>query len=212
MTLSPSLRKLALTTHVTTSVAWIGALAVFLAHAIVSVTSQDAMVVRAACLAMGLAAWFVIFPLSLASFASGLLIALGTAWGLIRHYWVLAKLFLATLATTVLLMKLAPIRYLSDAAAQATFSAIDLVDLRVSMLVHAIGGVAVLLTIATLAIYKPRGITAYGQRIRSAVQAPATSLPPWVKQFMLVAAALILALVIMLLVGEHGSGAHIDGH
>ena len=62
--MTPSLRKLALTTHITASVGWLGALAVFLAHAIANLISQDPQMVRAACLAMGLTAWFVILPLS----------------------------------------------------------------------------------------------------------------------------------------------------
>jgi hypothetical protein len=78
MTMTPALRKLALTSHVTASVGWLGALAVFLAHAVASVISQDAQMVRAASLAMGLSAWFVILPLGLASLITGLVQALGT--------------------------------------------------------------------------------------------------------------------------------------
>ncbi|MGQ0523098.1 MAG: hypothetical protein ACT4P8_05495 [Betaproteobacteria bacterium] len=61
------LRKLALTAHVTASVGWLGALAVFLVHAIISLISQDVQMVRATSLAMGLTAWFVILPLCFAS-------------------------------------------------------------------------------------------------------------------------------------------------
>jgi len=67
MTMTPSIRKLALTAHVTASLGWLGALAVFLAHALASLLSQDEQTVRAASLAMGIAAWFVILPLSLAA-------------------------------------------------------------------------------------------------------------------------------------------------
>lgn len=38
------------------------------------------------------------------SFASGLLQSLGTPWGLFRHYWVIVKLSISVLATTVLLL------------------------------------------------------------------------------------------------------------
>ena len=91
MTMTPSTLKLMLTAHVTASVGWVGALAVFLVHALASLISQDAQMVRAASLAMDLTAWFVILPLSLASFAIGIVQALGTAWGLFRHYWILPK-------------------------------------------------------------------------------------------------------------------------
>lgn len=86
MTMTPPIRKLTLIAHVTTSVGWLGALAVFLAHALASLISQDEQMVRAASLAMGLTARFVILPLSLASLITGLVQALGTGWGLFRHY------------------------------------------------------------------------------------------------------------------------------
>jgi len=77
-----------LTTHVLSSIGWFGALLAFLAHRIASLTSSDPNLVRSVCIAMALIAWFVILPLSLASFVTGLVQALGTAWGLLRHYWV----------------------------------------------------------------------------------------------------------------------------
>src|ERR687887_134909 len=83
--LTPSLRKLALTAHVTSSVGWLGSVAGFLVLAITGVTSQDSEVVRAAYVAMELVAWYVIVPLSLASLLTGLVQALGTQWGLFRH-------------------------------------------------------------------------------------------------------------------------------
>jgi hypothetical protein len=52
MTMSPSLRKLALTAHVASSVGWLGAVASFLALAIVGLTSQNAQMVRGAYLVM----------------------------------------------------------------------------------------------------------------------------------------------------------------
>ena len=211
MTLAPNLRKLTLTMHVTVSVGWLGALAVFLAHAVVSVFSNDAQLVRAADVAMGVTAWFVILPLSIAAVTSGLVQALGTAWGLFRHYWVLAKLLLTVLATVVLLLKLAPISHLTDMAAQTGSVATDRNGLRMSLLVHAVGGLFVLLTTTTLALYKPRGITPYGirkQRELADVSAPPGT-PTWVKVFAAMAAVLVLMTALMMLGGEHGPGAHL---
>ena len=217
MTMTPPLRKLTLTAHITTSVGWLGALAVFMAHALASSISQDEQMVRAASLAMGLTAWFVILPLSLASLTTGLIQALGTAWGLFRHYWILFKLLLTAVATIVLLLKLGPISYLAEVAAQTTFSSTDLIGLRTSLMVHAAGGLLVLLTVATLAVYKPRGLTRYGvrkerehgnARSRSGLGS-ATSTPRWVKVFGVVMIALILLVGIMMLGGGHGPGAHV---
>ncbi len=216
--MTPALRRLTLTTHVTASVGWLGALAVFLAHAIASLSSQDEQIVRAASLAMGLAAWFVILPLSLASLITGLVQALGTAWGLFRHYWVLFKLLLTAVATGVLLLKLGPISYLADAAAEPAYSSANLVGLRTSILIHALGGLLVLLAIVTLAVYKPPGMTRYGVRklreqgnagTQSDLGSP-TSTPLWVKVFGLIVVLLILMFGVMLLGGDHGPGAHMS--
>ena len=60
-------RKFALTAHVTFSVAWMGAVAAFLALAIVGLRASDASLTRTAYTAMNLIGWAVIVPLSLAS-------------------------------------------------------------------------------------------------------------------------------------------------
>ncbi len=164
MTMTPGLRKFALTAHVTSSVGWLGAVAGFLALAVAGLTSQDAQMVRAAYLAMELTAWFVIVPLAFASLLTGLVQSLGTTWGLFRHYWVLAKLLLTVLATIVLLLQMESISYIAGVAAETTLSSADLREARISLVAHAGGGLLVLLVPATLSVYKPRGMTRYGRR------------------------------------------------
>lgn len=196
MILTASVRKLTLVAHVTASVGWFGALAVFFAHALAGLLADDEQIVRAAALAMGLAAWFVILPLSLASLATGLVQALGTAWGLFRHYWIAFKLLLTVVATLVLLLKLAPIDALADAASAATFSSADLMGLRTSLTIHAGGGLLVLLAATVLAIYKPAG----------SIGSP--NVPRWVKVVGVAAAVLVVLVVAMIAGGGHGPGAH----
>ena len=99
--------------------------------------------------------------------------------------------------------KTAPISYLADAAAQATFSRADLAGLRVSLLVHAAGGLLVLLTVVTLAICKPAGMIPPGPALQALARAPR-----WVKAFLGAAFVLILLIGVMLLAGGHGPGAH----
>lgn len=62
--------RLLLTAHVVSSVGWLGAVLVFLAHAVVSAASDDAFATRAAAFAMGIAAWAAVMPLALASLAT----------------------------------------------------------------------------------------------------------------------------------------------
>jgi hypothetical protein len=165
MALTPRLRKLALTTHVTSSVGWLGAVIAFLALSIAGLTSQDPQTIRGAYLVMELTGWFVLVPLSLASLATGLVCSLGSAWGLFRHYWVLFKLLINLVATIVLLLYMQTLEHLGDVAAATTMSSGGLGGLRdPSPALHAAAALLLLLVATTLAIYKPRGMTRYGQR------------------------------------------------
>lgn len=162
--MTPRLRKLALTAHVTLSVGWLGAVAGFLALAVAGLTSHDAQTVRAAYLAMELITWYAIVPLSLASLFTGLVSSLGTRWGLFRHYWVLVKFLLTVFATIVLLVQTKRIGHMAGAAAETILSSGDLRGPRISLVVHAAGGLVVLLAATALGVYKPRGMTRYGRR------------------------------------------------
>ena len=165
MTLSPRLRKLALTAHVVASVGWLGAVASFLVLALVGVTSQNAQLVQASYLTMEPIGWFVLVPLSLASLVTGLISSLGTPWGLFRHYWILFKLLINVFATVVLLMYMETLAHLADGAVALPVSGADLDELRSpSPVLHAGAALVLLLAATTLAVYKPRGLTPYGQR------------------------------------------------
>jgi uncharacterized membrane protein len=163
MIMPPGLRKFALTVHVTASVGWIGAVAAYIALDVAAATSQDAQTLRAAYLAMELTASFVIVPLAFATLLTGLVMSLGTKWGLFRHYWTLISLLLTMIATIVLLAETRTISYFADIAADPTTSSDDLRALG-STLVHSVGGTVVLLVIMWLNVYKPRGLTPYGWR------------------------------------------------
>ncbi len=162
MTMPPPLRKFALTAHVTSSVGWLGAVVVFLALAVVGLTSQDAQTVRGAYLVMEPAAWFVLVPLAFASLLTGIVQSLGTRWGLFRHYWVLFKLLITVFATIVLLIYMQTFRFMAGVAADPSA---DLGVVRnASPALHAALGLLVLLVATVLAVYKPRGMTRYGRR------------------------------------------------
>ncbi|KOX33478.1 membrane protein [Saccharothrix sp. NRRL B-16348] len=150
-------------THITTSVGWLGAVLAYLALDITATTGQDVETVRAAYVAMGIMTSYVIVPLALASVLIGVVNALGTPWGLFRHYWVLVKLLLTAFAATVLLIEVSAVRHLADAAT----SAVDPRELPGTLL-HSVGGSVVLLLVMVLSVYKPRGVTRYGWRRQQA--------------------------------------------
>ena len=163
MMMTPQLRKFALTAHVTSSVGWFGAVAGFLALALTGLAGRDAQRAQAAYLAMESISWLVIVPLSLASLVTGIAQALGTPWGLFRHYWVVIKLLMTVLATAVLLLHLQPIRWMSGVDASTILSSQEVRDVRLQLVIDASAAVLVLLVATTLSIYKPRGQTRYGQ-------------------------------------------------
>jgi hypothetical protein len=160
----PSVRKFALTAHVAFSVGWLGAVVAYLALAVVGVVSHEVEVARGAYVSMEFIGWFVIVPFSLAAMLTGLVESLGTSWGLFRHWWIVVKFLLTGGSTIVLLRHMRAVSRMSGVAADTTFSVTDLRALRIQLVVHAAGGLLVLIAVTALSIYKPWGITAYGRR------------------------------------------------
>lgn len=157
-------RRFALTAHVIASVGWFGAVAAFLALAFAGLTSPDAQLVRAAYLAMALIGWAVIVPLAIASLVTGIVSSLGTAWGLVRHWWIVAKLLITVPSTILLLVHMPPISYVANVAAATTLSSSDHAQLRIQFVAQAGAALLVLLVATTLSVYKPRGRTQWGRR------------------------------------------------
>ena len=155
-------RKLALAAHITASVGWVGAVLVFLAMAVIGMTSTEAEVVRAVYLVMAPAAALVLLPLAVASFVTGVVSSLVTRWGLFRHYWVIAKILITIFATAVLLIYLDTFRYMASVAADpaAEIGAVR----NPSPVLHSVLALLILLFATGLAVYKPAGLTRYGWR------------------------------------------------
>jgi hypothetical protein len=226
-TMKPQLRKFALTAHIASSVGWLGAVAAFLTMAIAGLTSGDAQMVRSVYLAMQLTGWFVIVPFNLASLLTGLVMSLGTKWGLFRHYWVLAKFLINILATVLLLLHMKLVNHMAGVAVEKTLSNADLHGLRIQLVADAAAALLVLLVATTLAVYKPRGMTPYGRRKQHephpGPQSPhldssdttgaltiGQNTPRWVYVFGITLTALVLLfrLVLVHLTGDGLAGLH----
>src|SRR5215211_2578767 len=100
--LAPRWRKLLLTTHVATSVGLLGTDATVLLLA--AEGSEPGAVYPAAQLIGAL----LLVPLALVSLTSGIALGLLTPWGLLRHWWVTAKLALTTAGAVLALVVLTP--------------------------------------------------------------------------------------------------------
>ena len=160
MPMTAGLRRAALAVHVITSVGWIGAAAAYLVLGIAAAVSDQPSTVRAAWIAMELTGWVIIVPLGGLAFLTGLVMSLGTRWGLIRHYWVLIALVLTTIALVVLILHMPS----ASATAAAARTGDDRAVLQLGGdIVHPALGLVVLVVVAVLNLYKPRGLTRYGQ-------------------------------------------------
>jgi hypothetical protein len=201
-----SVRKLALTAHVTTSVAWMGGVACFLALSIAGFTSQQHSTVQAAYVAMNLICWSVVAPLSVVSPISGLVQAIGTPWGLSKHYWVLVKLLVTVPCTLALLLHMLPTTQLAAAAMQGALVDEAMRELRVQLIADSAVALVALSLVVALAVYKPRGLTRAGA-IASGQVAERHHAPAWVIRLRRVAIALGLAFL-----AAHLAGKGIGGH
>lgn len=171
MTMTPRLRKFALTVHITFTIGWIGAVVAYLPLAVAPFTTQDAQTARAAWIAMELVGWYAIVPLALASLATGLIMGLGTKWGLVRHYWVLISFLLTVVATTFLLLHMQDVSSIASVAKEMDGTNLGRFG---DDLLHTGGALGLLLAILVLNVVKPRGMTRYGwrkQHERRALQA-----------------------------------------
>ncbi len=219
---TPRLRKLVLVTHITFSVGWLGAVVSFFALSIAGLTSDDPDLVRSAYLAMNLIGSFIIVPMSFAALATGLVQALGSPWGLVRHYWVLVKFALAIFAGTALLMHqftaVAEAAKLVSGIGSGTTRGAELGQVGIQLVAASGLAMLVLLTATTLAVYKPWGLTRYGRRMQQQRRkalgqadeqavGDGPGLPVGLKIFLTVIAALVSVFVVLHLAGR-GLGTH----
>ena len=163
MTFSNPMRKFVLLAHVTTSVGLLGAVASFLLLSIFGIASSNAQLVQASYVLLMPLTTYLILPLVVASLLVGIISSLGTPWGLVRYYWTAIKLLLTSITLIVLLLQMKAIAELSTIAGARMVSDAEL-GLRIRMIVHAGGGLGVLLLIMILSLWKPKGVTPFGQR------------------------------------------------
>ena len=147
--------KVALTAHVLTSVGWFGVAAMVAFVAIVADTTRDPEFAHSMYRTLEMFPWLSI-PLGAAAVVTGAILSLGTKYGFIRHWWVVAKIAIsiAVIVTDALLLA----RFAHSAAVDGTAS---------TPLAHgAVAHVVVLAVATVLSVFKPRGLTAWGRRRR----------------------------------------------
>ena len=170
---SPSRYKLLLTSHILVSVGWLGTVFAKLVLGLVAVRTSEPELARALLLAMNVVN-LAFPPIAIATIVTGVLLSLGTRWGLLQHYWVIAKQAL-TVGVIVTAVRLGD-RLIQQSAAGASGQALDsgtllgIVGLAALPLIALSLVHLVMLGLATvLSVYKPWGLTPFGRRKAASV-------------------------------------------
>ena len=156
-------RKAVLVAHIVASGAWLGAVAANLFLGISAAVTGRADLADAYYAVMDRLVNNFMPATAIATLATGLILSFGTKWGLLRHYWVVAKLALG-IATVVVGVAVIDGQIQETIAARAAKGSPSASDL----LLPAIAATPTMLVIATtLAITKPWGPTRLARRLRA---------------------------------------------
>jgi uncharacterized membrane protein len=156
------LRRGLLAIHLAVSVGWLGAVAAYLVLALSAATSTDPEDVRSAWSGMSLIGWRALVPLAVSTVVTGVGLAVTSRWGLFRYYWVSISLLVTVAATLVLVSHMPAVT--RTAALARTAAPPGSRDQLGGDLLHAVAGLATLLFVLVLNVYKPPGLTRYGWR------------------------------------------------
>lgn len=166
---TPWTKKALVTTHVVFSGSWLGVGVVMVTLSVLGLRSEDVATVRVSYELLELFDMTILPWSSIGAILSGIAVSLTSKWGLVRHYWIAAKLLIAIAVITSAFGFIH--RWVVSAAERsaqlpATSAGIaagggDL-DLQ---LVTAFGVAVFLVAVATvLSVFKPWGVTPFARR------------------------------------------------
>ena len=170
----PHLRKTVLLLHIVSSIGWMGADIVLFILLSTGLTTDDGAIAAACYRAVSVFVPVALPVLSLGMLATGLLLGWGTKWGILRYWWVLVKLVLATIMVVLVFVSLLPgVNELDRADATLTAAAVrdNLGSAPDQMMFPPVVSFLMLATAAILSVYKPWSQTpwsASGRLVRPA--------------------------------------------
>ncbi|GAB3987203.1 membrane protein [Actinoallomurus acanthiterrae] len=166
--LSPTARKVTVIVHLIASIGWLTLTLCVLVLGVGALTTSDADTLRAVYRAMPVLGDALILPLSVLSFGSGVVLAIGTAWGLFRYHWVAVKFWLTLAAILASNFALTDrLHEAADAVARhptGSISSMDLGFLPYNLVIIPCVGLALYTTNAVLSVVKPWGLRAKATR------------------------------------------------
>ncbi|WP_163510727.1 hypothetical protein [Fodinicola acaciae] len=160
-------RKSVLLLHIFASVGWMGMDLAFFALVLTGLTTSSGTLAASCFLALTVAVPLGVGALSLLMVGTGVLLGLGTKWGLVRYWWVASKLAIGLLLVTLVYVALIPgVGELAATPVAATGDAVRAVigSSAQSLLYPPIVSFSLLGFSAVLSVFKPWG------RLRKAAQ------------------------------------------
>ncbi|MGW6566978.1 DUF2269 domain-containing protein [Streptomyces sp. NPDC054975] len=149
-------RRALLVVHVSVSVAWLGLSVGLLTLGTTAYTTGDPTLTEAAYRAMKVFADWLLAPVAVVTLVSGLVLSLGTPWGLARHRWVWIKFWITLATATATVFALRP--EIEHAAASGVADA--------SLVAAPTVSTAAYLFMTAISVLKPWGMTRRGRRLR----------------------------------------------
>ena len=160
------MRKFVLLAHILSAVSWIGVDLVMGVLSFRGLTTDDPQTLATAYGALALFCVPLLLTLGLLTLTTGVLLGLGTRFGLARYWWVVTKLVITVVLCVLVLVLLRPT--LVEAGTQTAL--VDgtlpgrLTDVRRDMIFPPIVSTSALLFASWLSVYKPWGTTPRGRR------------------------------------------------
>ena len=156
-------RKFVLTLHVITSVGWLGAAIAMTVLLIAGFVTSNPALRHSAFAFMHVYDLAIMIPLGYLALVTGVLLSVGTNWGLLKHWWIVTKLVL-TVAVLVFAGVFTSGWVLEAVARTAENPTADLGALSVELAANFAAFNVVFWTTATISVYKPWGPTPRGKR------------------------------------------------
>jgi uncharacterized membrane protein len=160
----PQIRKVVLTLHVIFAVGWLGTGFTMLALGIMGFTGSNIQTMRESYVSMERLGDFVVIPVALCAVLTGLLLGLGSRWGLLRHYWVAVKLIVGLGALTLAAFALRARLHEAASLVKKPGASTDIGFVSITLIVAPSVALVLYTSNVVLSIFKPWGKTSYGKR------------------------------------------------
>lgn len=172
---SKPVRRSLLVLHVITSVGWLGISLANIPLALTAYNTSDPQLQHSVYRVLEVVGNVVILPISLSAFITGVLLSIGTQWGLLRHRWVLIKLLLTLGTVLMTYLSLVPgLRESSAIVADTAPGRLAAID-GSGLVSAAFVSTSIYTFNVVLSVLKPWGRTRWGKRAIAGKRRPAVA-------------------------------------